>query len=204
MSATSTVDAEEDGFAGAVLDELLVLEEPDPSSDERESEHDDDAMADARAALTARDPDGKAIGELPLQHTGVTADIAGFMARTVVTQEYVNTFTEPIEAVYVFPLGAMAAVNDFVMEVGDRRIVGVVRPREEAERIYQEARERGQTASLLTQERPNIFTQNVANIAPGGTVRSRSPPSRRWRTSAAPSSTCSRWWSGRATSLEAP
>lgn len=123
-----------------------------------------------RAALQARKRHGETIGELPLKHTGVTADIAGFMARTVVTQEYVNTFAEPIEAVYVFPLGAMAAVNDFVMEVGDRHIVGVVRPREEAERIYQQARERGQTASLLTQERPNVFTQNVANIAPGGTV----------------------------------
>lgn len=170
MSAASTVGAEEEEFASTIPDELLVLEEPDPSSDERESGDDDDAMADARAALTAHDSDGEAIGELPLKRTGVTADIAGFMARTVVTQEYVNTFTEPIEAVYVFPLGAMAAVNDFVMEVGGRRIVGVVRPREEAERIYQEARERGQTASLLTQERPNIFTQNVANIAPGGTV----------------------------------
>ena len=47
----------------------------------------------------------------------------------------------------------------------------MVRPREEAERIYREARERGQTASLLTQERPNIFTQNVANIEPGGKVK---------------------------------
>jgi Ca-activated chloride channel homolog len=149
-------------------DQLVVIEaEGEPGDGEEGYEVED---LEGRAGLLASDADGETLGELPLKHTGVTADIAGFMARTVVTQEYVNTFTEPIEAVYVFPLGAMAAVNDFVMEVGDHRIIGVVRPREEAERIYQEARERGQTASLLTQERPNIFTQNVANIAPGGTV----------------------------------
>ena len=155
------------GYA-TTADELLVIEVEDEPVDGEEGYEVEDL--EGRAGTLVRDVDGETLGELPLKRTGVTADIAGFMARTVVTQEYVNTFTEPIEAVYVFPLGAMAAVNDFVMEVGDRRIVGVVRPREEAERIYREARERGQTASLLTQERPNVFTQNVANIAPGGTV----------------------------------
>lgn len=170
MSAVTTVAPQVDGYASSLPDELLVVEQSSLSPGDGDAEPNDSEAVAGRAALQVRDADGETVGELPLRHTGVRADIGGFMARTVVTQEYVNTFTEPIEAVYVFPLGAMAAVNDFVMEVGDRRIVGVVRPREEAERIYQEARERGQTASLLTQERPNIFTQNVANIAPGGTV----------------------------------
>ena len=98
------------------------------------------------------------------------AELSGYLGRTVVEQRYANPFKEVIEAVYVFPLPSMAAVNDFVMEVNGRTIVGIVRPRAEAERIYQEARARGQTASLLTQERPNIFTQSVANIEPGGRV----------------------------------
>jgi Ca-activated chloride channel homolog len=153
----------------ARADELLVVE-----SDRTAPRWAGDTAAASghpAAALQARRTSGEVVGEFPLTHTEVAADIAGFMARTVVTQEYANPFREPIEAVYVFPLGAMAAVNDFVMEVGSRRIVGLVRPRDEAERIYQEARERGQTASLLTQERPNVFTQSVANIAPGGTVK---------------------------------
>ena len=120
-----------------------------------------------QGTLRARTPDGEIAGEFPLKHTQVDADISGFLARTVVTQQYTNPFKDVIEAVYVFPLPSMAAVNDFVMEVGGRKIVGLVRPRAEAERIYREARARGQTASLLTQERPNIFTQSVANIAPG-------------------------------------
>ncbi len=123
-----------------------------------------------QGTLRAQNTKGELIGDFPLRHTGVDAEISGYLARTDVTQEYTNPFREPIEAIYVFPLPTMAAIHDFVMEVGGRKIVGVVRPREEAERIYREARERGQTASLLTQERPNIFTQNVANIEPGGSV----------------------------------
>jgi Ca-activated chloride channel homolog len=123
-----------------------------------------------QGTLRARKPDGEVIAEFPLEHTEVAAELSGYLARTVVEQRYKNPFKQAIEAVYIFPLPAMAAVNDFVMQVGPRKIVGVVRPRAEAERIYQEARARGQTASLLTQERPNIFTQSVANIEPGGRV----------------------------------
>jgi len=122
-------------------------------------------------ALKARKADGQMLGEFPLKHTEVSTEISATIAKTIVEQQYTNPYKEAIEAVYVFPLPAMAAVNDFVMEIGDHRIVGIVRPREEAERIYQEAKERGQTASLLTQERPNLFTQNVANIEPGGKVQ---------------------------------
>lgn len=129
-----------------------------------------DFQRQTQGTLVARDEQGKTIGEFPLKHTDVKADISGYLASTRVEQTYTNPYREAIEAVYVFPLPSMGAVNDFVMEIGDRKIIGIVRPREEAERIYREARERGQTASLLTQERPNIFTQNVANIEPGGKV----------------------------------
>jgi|GEM_PF-1505264 len=123
-----------------------------------------------QGALRARNAAGEWIGEFPLEHTEVSAEISGFVARTEVAQRYANPYAEPIEAVYAFPLPARGAVHDFVMEIGERRIVGVVRERAEAERIYAEARAQGLTASLLAEERPNVFTQSVANIAPGGRV----------------------------------
>jgi len=125
---------------------------------------------DPQPGLLARDLEGGELGAFPLRRTSVTAEISGPLGRTRVRQEYGNPYGEVIEAVYVFPLPSMAAVTDFVLEAGGRRIVGLVRPREEAERIYRQARARGQTASLLTQERPNIFTQSVANVEPGGEV----------------------------------
>lgn len=114
---------------------------------------------------------GKNGGQCPLKHTEVKAEISGQLARTTVTQEFQNPFNDKIEAVYVFPLPVNAAVDDMTMIVGDRTVKGKIKRREEARAIYEAAREAGQVASLLDQERPNIFTQSVANIAPGATVK---------------------------------
>jgi len=108
--------------------------------------------------------------EFPLQHTDVRAEIAGMVAHVAVTQTFANPFEDTIEAVYVFPLPQNAAVKDMTMHIGDRTIRGLIKPREEAREIYEEAREAGQTAGLLEQERPNIFTQSVANITPGAEI----------------------------------
>jgi len=110
-------------------------------------------------------------GQCPLKHTDVKAEISGSLARTTVTQEFHNPMADKIEAVYVFPLPANAAVDDMTMVVGDRTVKGKIKRREEARQIYEAARNAGQIASLLDQERPNIFTQSVANITPGATVK---------------------------------
>jgi Ca-activated chloride channel homolog len=120
-----------------------------------------------------RDRDDKRVaGEFcPLKHTDVDAEISGFLARVTVTQEFVNPSSDKVEAIYIFPLPQDAAVDDMTMEVGGRTIRGLIKKREEAQLIYQAARNAGHTAALLDQERPNIFTQSVANIPPGGTVK---------------------------------
>ena len=112
-------------------------------------------------------PDGKVSGTCPLKHTDVVANVAGFVGRTKVKQTFHNPLNEKIEAIYVFPLPSDAAVDEMVMTVGDRRIVGQVKPREEARQVYEQAKMAGHVASLLDQERPNIFTQSVANVEPG-------------------------------------
>ena len=111
------------------------------------------------------------IVECPLKHTDVKANISGFIARVTVTQTFHNPYDEKIEAVYVFPLPHTAAIDDMTMTVGDRRIVGLIKRRAEAQTLYQEAIRQGKTASLLEQERPNIFTQSVGNIQPNDEVR---------------------------------
>ncbi len=103
---------------------------------------------------------------LPLTHTDVRADVSGTIASVSVTQRYENPYTQTIEAVYVFPLPENAAVKEFVMRVGTRRIRSIVRKREDAERLYGEAKRQGYVAALLTEERPNVFRQAVANIEP--------------------------------------
>jgi Ca-activated chloride channel family protein len=110
-------------------------------------------------------------GLCPLRHTDVQVRIAGPLARVTVTQEFHNPFAEKIEAVYTFPLPPDSAVDDMTMQVGDRTIRGLIKPRDEARKIYEDARRTGRIAGLLDQERPNIFTQAVANILPGATVQ---------------------------------
>jgi Ca-activated chloride channel family protein len=104
---------------------------------------------------------------LPLEHTDVRAVVTGYIGSVEVTQQFANPYDEKIEAVYLFPLPEKAAVSEFVMTIGERKIRGILREREEAERIYRDARAQGYRASLLTQHRPNVFEQKVANIEPG-------------------------------------
>ncbi|MGA1708652.1 MAG: VIT domain-containing protein [Phycisphaerales bacterium] len=110
-------------------------------------------------------PDGPPI-PMPLLASDYRVRVRGPIAETTCTQRFRNTFSEAVEAIYVFPLPHRAAVADFVLAVGDRRIRGIVRDRAEAEQIYREAKEAGFTASLLREDRPNVFTEKIANLPP--------------------------------------
>lgn len=127
--------------------------------------------SETSGSLTVVDPQGKPKAMCPLKHTDVKAEISGFISRVVVTQQFENPFKEKIEAVYTFPLPQNAAVDDMTMIVGDRTVRGKILPREEARLVYEAAKASGHVAGLLDQERPNIFTQSVANILPGEQVK---------------------------------
>jgi Vault protein inter-alpha-trypsin. len=107
----------------------------------------------------------------PLKHTKASAQISGYIAKVTVTQLFDNPLKDRnVEAVYTFPLDEHAAVDSMTIKHGDHIVSGVIKTREEASRIYADARARGKTAALLDEERPNIFTQSIANIEPGKQV----------------------------------
>ncbi len=114
---------------------------------------------------------GKPAGECPLKHTTVKAEVSGFLSRVTVTQDFENPFKDKIEAFYSFPLPQAAAVDDMTMLIGGRTVKGKIMRREEAQTAYAAAKQLGKVAALLDQERPNIFTQSVANILPGEKIR---------------------------------
>jgi Ca-activated chloride channel family protein len=109
--------------------------------------------------------------KLPLKSTYAEASIAGVIADVTIIQEYKNEGRKPIEAVYVFPASTRAAVYSMEMTIGERVIVAVIEEKDRARQQYEEAKNNGQSASLLAQERPNVFTMNVANIMPGDLIR---------------------------------
>jgi Ca-activated chloride channel family protein len=106
----------------------------------------------------------------PQVSTEVHIVVTGMIARTKLEQVFENPSEEAVEAVYVFPLPEGAAVDGLSLRVGEREIKGEVREREAAERVFAQAANAGKKASLVSQERPNLFTTSVANIGPGETV----------------------------------
>ncbi|MCP3932711.1 MAG: VWA domain-containing protein [Bacteroidetes bacterium] len=107
---------------------------------------------------------------LPLQETSAHVNIAGTIADVTIRQVYHNKGTKQIEAIYVFPMSTQAAVHDLKMIIGNRTIQAEVHEKGAARKIYENAKTSGRRASLLEQERPNLFQMNVANIAPGDEI----------------------------------
>lgn len=106
-----------------------------------------------------------------LKQTAVDAKIDGFGADVTVVQTFTNPSTTPIEALYSFPLPDNAAVHRMRIQAGERIIEGEIQTRERARRTYDAAKAAGQMAALLDQERPNLFTQSIANLMPGQAIR---------------------------------
>ena len=108
---------------------------------------------------------------MPLKATSAKVTISGVIADVQVTQIYKNEGRKSLEALYVFPASTRAAVYGMRMTIGTRVIEAKVAKREEARQAYVQARDQGKSASLLEQQRPNVFQMNVANILPGDEIK---------------------------------
>jgi Ca-activated chloride channel family protein len=106
----------------------------------------------------------------PLLETDVEIVVSGFVVRATVRQEFTNPAPAWAEGVYVFPLPEDAAVDHLTMRVADRTVEGMILEREAARAGYDQARREGKRASLVEQERPNVFTASVANIPPAASI----------------------------------
>jgi len=161
-----------DGFGSA--DEYWILAREPGARGSASSEATVDGLPldelPGTGGLIAYEPATRRPVLLPLRHTDVAARVTGTLGDVSVTQRFQNPYEVKIEAVYVFPLPADAAVRDFLIQVGARTIRGIVRERAEAEQIYAAARRAGHVAALLTEERPNVFTQKIANLEPGAAI----------------------------------
>ncbi len=105
-----------------------------------------------------------------LLNTDVGISISGLVARVTVRQEFRNTSQDWVEGVYVFPLPDDAAVDRMRLHIGERFIEGEVQEKEKAKKTYETAKSEGKKTSLVEQQRANLFTISVANVAPGELV----------------------------------
>lgn len=105
------------------------------------------------------------------QNSDYQVSVNGLLARVNFTQTFKNLTNDFLEAVYVFPLVDDAAVDSMVMEIGERRIIGQIKEKHQAQKLYKQAKQQGKKASLVSTQRPNLFTTKLANIAPGETIK---------------------------------
>jgi Ca-activated chloride channel family protein len=123
-----------------------------------------------QGSLWLRDEQNPRYQPAPALDTHVEMDITGMLARVQVRQTFHNPGNRWAEGIYVFPLPEQAAVDHLRMVIGERIIEGQIKERAQARKTYQQAKQAGQRASLVEQERANIFTTSLANIAPGESI----------------------------------
>ena len=92
------------------------------------------------------------------------------VSETKMEQVFINSSSDPIEAIYIYPLNHNAAINDMQFIVNNRIIESKIKEKSVAKKEYKKAKEDGKRASIVTQERPNIFKQSIANIMPNDTI----------------------------------
>lgn len=134
----------------------------------------------ARQAVAAPVPDnigGQVRAEVdgrpilfPLLKSDIKADVSGDLASVTVVQTFVNPALVPLNATYLFPLNEDAAVHAMEMRVGDEVVKAKIARRDTARQTFEAAKTAGKAAALLQQQRPNMFTQDVANLMPGTTI----------------------------------
>ncbi len=105
------------------------------------------------------------------QNSDYQVSVNGLLARVNFTQTFKNSSDDFLEAIYVFPLIDDAAVDSMEMEIGERRIIGKIKEKHQAKKLYKIAKQQGKKTSLVTEQRPNLFTTKLANIAPGETIK---------------------------------
>ncbi len=103
---------------------------------------------------------------LPIKSIKIDTKILSQVATTHVEQVFRNDTDATLEGTYLFPIPDEAAIAEFAIWDGDRRLVGEVRSREEARRIYDEIVRRQRDPGLLEYAGKNLFQASIYPIPP--------------------------------------
>lgn len=128
------------------------------------------AQQEMMSGLIYQDKSGQQIS-VPLLNSAVNIDVNGLISRVIVTQTFENSSDDWINAHYLFPLPENAAVDHLRMLIGERVIIGEIKAKKIAKKAFEKAKREGKKASLIEQQRNNIFTSQLSNIGPGETIK---------------------------------
>lgn len=151
-----------------ILSVLFLLANDMPTVHAQEEETDEDKTQSPYFYVESKEV---GVDSFPLKSTEVTTNIDGVIADTYVVQTYANQGKEPINASYVFPASTKVTIHGMQMQVGNQTVTATIKEKEEAKEEFEAAKSEGKSASMLSEERANVFTMDVANIMPGDEVR---------------------------------
>ena len=151
-----------------ILSVLFLLVSNTPTVHAQEEETDENKTQSPYFYVESKEV---GVDSFPLKSTEVTTNINGVIADTHVVQTYANQGKEPINASYVFPASTKVTIHGMQMQVGNQTVTATIKEKEEAKEEYEAAKSEGKSASMLSEERANVFTMDVANIMPGDEVR---------------------------------
>ncbi|XP_036432416.1 von Willebrand factor A domain-containing protein 5A-like isoform X8 [Colossoma macropomum] len=106
---------------------------------------------------------------VPLKSIVVDLQVKGHVATVSSTLQYVNEEERPLEALFVFPMPAEAALCHFSAKIADKEIVAKVQEKEKAREEYDDAIASGDQAFLLEEsdESEDVFKLSVGSLPPG-------------------------------------
>jgi len=151
-----------------ILSILFLLSGYAPKVHAQEEETDEDRT---RSPYFYVESEEVGVDCFPLKSTNVTTTIEGVIADTYVVQTYANQGTKPVNASYVFPASTKVTIHGMQMQIGDQIVTAVIKEKEEAKQEFETAKSEGKSASMLSEQRANVFTMDVANIMPGDEVQ---------------------------------
>jgi Ca-activated chloride channel family protein len=123
------------------------------------------------ATICFRDTNTGVTHAIPSVKTDLVTIITDGFVHGRLTQTFINPLEDFLEATYIFPMPENSAVHGMCVVTGDEVLWGNIKEKSEAQAIYDSAKAEGRTTALLVQNRPNVFTQNIANIAPQETLQ---------------------------------
>lgn len=150
-----------------ILSVILLLAGYAPTIHAQEEEANEDRT---RSPYFYVESEEVGVDSFPLKSTNVTTTIEGIIADTYVVQTYANQGTKPINASYVFPASTKVTIHGMQMRIGNQTVTATIKEKEEAKEEFEAAKSEGKSASMLSEQRPNVFTMDVANIMPGDEV----------------------------------
>lgn len=151
-----------------ILSAFILLMSYVPVVHAEESTENEDKTGSPYFYVESQEP---GVDSFPLKSTDVNVSIQGIIADTYVVQTYANEGNKPINASYIFPASTKVTVHGMQMQIGNQTVTAVIKEKEEAKQEFETAKSEGKSASMLSEERANVFTMDVANIMPGDEVR---------------------------------